>query len=125
MCASACRESCACCHDNFNDNARASFWSKFAGKTKVSETGKKLKFKSTSTTGGRREAGYEAKNWTIRGDIDETFGNGFSRKVQTALVNMKAPDLLASFPRSAFIRADNSMYQPVLDVGRKIGILRQ
>lgn len=68
---------------------------------------------------------YPDYNWTIRGDVDETYGNGFSRKVQKALVNMKAPELLASFPRSAFIRADNKMYQPVLDVGREIGILRQ
>lgn len=68
---------------------------------------------------------YPDYNWTIRGDLDDTYGKGFIKKVQKALVNMKAPDLLASFPRSSFIRADNSMYQPVLDVGRKIGILRQ
>lgn len=68
---------------------------------------------------------YPDYNWTIRGDLDDTYGKGFIKKVQMALVNMKAPDLLASFPRSSFIRADNSMYQPVLDVGRQIGILRQ
>jgi phosphonate transport system substrate-binding protein len=38
---------------------------------------------------------------------------------------MKGPDLLASFPRSAFIPADNTMYQPILDVGTEIGILRR
>ena len=68
---------------------------------------------------------YPDYNWTIRGDVEETYGQGFIQKVQKALVDMKAPDLLASFPRSAFIRADNAMYQPVVDVGRKIGILRQ
>ena len=68
---------------------------------------------------------YPDYNWTIRGDADKTFGAGFSKKVQTALVAMKDPDLLASFPRSAFIPADNTMYQPILDVGTDIGILRK
>jgi phosphonate transport system substrate-binding protein len=68
---------------------------------------------------------YPDYNWTIRDDADKTFGEGFIKKVQTALVAMKDPDLLASFPRSAFIPADNGMYQPILDVGTEIGILRK
>jgi phosphonate transport system substrate-binding protein len=68
---------------------------------------------------------YPDYNWTIRGDADKTFGAGFIKKVQTALVSMKDPDLLASFPRSAFIPADNTMYQPILNVGTDIGILRK
>jgi phosphonate transport system substrate-binding protein len=38
---------------------------------------------------------------------------------------MKDPDLLASFPRSAFILADNAMYQPIYKVGTQIGIFRR
>jgi len=68
---------------------------------------------------------YPDYNWTIRGDVDEAFGPGFIEKVKAALVAMKDPDLLASFPRSAFIPADNGMYQPILDVGTEIGILRK
>jgi len=68
---------------------------------------------------------YPDYNWTIRGDADKTFGESFIQKVQAALVAMKDPDLLASFPRSAFIPADNGMYQPILDVGTEIGILRK
>lgn len=68
---------------------------------------------------------YPDYNWTIRGDADKAFGAGFIKKVQTALVAMKDPDLLASFPRSAFIPADNALYQPILDVGTEIGILRK
>jgi phosphonate transport system substrate-binding protein len=67
---------------------------------------------------------YPDYNWTIRGDADKTFGENFIKKVQTAVVNMKDPDLLASFPRSAFIPADNTMYQPILEVGTEIGIIR-
>ena len=34
---------------------------------------------------------YPDYNWTIRGDVDETFGPGFIQKVQEALVAMKDP----------------------------------
>jgi phosphonate transport system substrate-binding protein len=68
---------------------------------------------------------YPDYNWTIRGDVDDTFGDGFVKKVQAALLAMQDPDLLASFPRSAFILADNAMYQPIVEVGTQIGIFRQ
>jgi phosphonate transport system substrate-binding protein len=58
---------------------------------------------------------YPDYNWTIRGDVDQTWGEGFADKVQQALLDMKDPELLASFPRKSFIKADNSMYQPILD----------
>jgi phosphonate transport system substrate-binding protein len=68
---------------------------------------------------------YPDYNWTIRGDVNETWGEGFIDKVQQALLDMKDPDLLASFPRTSFIKADNSMYQPILDTAREIGILQK
>jgi len=68
---------------------------------------------------------YPDYNWTIRGDLDQIYGQGFVEKAQKALVDMKDPDLLASFPRAAFIPADNTMYQPLLDVGTDIGILQK
>jgi phosphonate transport system substrate-binding protein len=68
---------------------------------------------------------YPDYNWTIRGDVDRTFGKGFVQKVQQALLEMKDPALLESFPRTAFIPADNTMYQPILDVGTQIGIFRK
>jgi phosphonate transport system substrate-binding protein len=68
---------------------------------------------------------YPDYNWTIRGDVDQTWGEGFAKKVQQALLDMKDPELLASFPRKSFIKADNSMYQPILDTAREIGILQK
>ncbi|MEJ2158112.1 MAG: putative selenate ABC transporter substrate-binding protein [Desulfobacteraceae bacterium] len=68
---------------------------------------------------------YPDYNWTIRGDVDKTHGAGFIQKVQQALIEMKDPQLLASFPRSAFIKADNAMYRPIRDVGTEIGIFRR
>ncbi|WP_445354279.1 putative selenate ABC transporter substrate-binding protein [Microbulbifer sp. EKSA008] len=67
--------------------------------------------------------GYPDYNWTIRGDVDETWGNGFLDKVQQAILNMRDPKLLAAFPRKGFIKADNSMYQPIVETAHEIGLL--
>jgi len=69
--------------------------------------------------------GYPNYNWTIRGDVNDTWGEGFTDKVQQALLNMRDPELLATFPRKRFIKADNSMYEPILETAREIGILQQ
>ncbi|MDX1589606.1 MAG: putative selenate ABC transporter substrate-binding protein [Oleiphilaceae bacterium] len=61
--------------------------------------------------------------WTIRGDVDERFGEGFADRVQQALLDMDDPKLLESFPRSGFIPVDNDAYEPIRKVGREIGIL--
>ncbi len=67
--------------------------------------------------------GYPDYNWSIRGDVNAKFGAGFADKVQNALLNMKDPDLLAAFPRKSFIKATNQDFQPVLDVGKKVGLI--
>lgn len=61
--------------------------------------------------------------WTIRGDVDERFGEGFTDRVQQALLDMDDQDLLASFPRERFIEVDNEAYEPIRNVGRSLGIL--
>ena len=68
---------------------------------------------------------YPDYNWTIRGGVEKEFGPGFITKVQSALLDLKDPQLLDSFPRSSFIRADNDMYQAILDTGKAIGIFRK
>lgn len=66
---------------------------------------------------------YPDYNWTIRGDADARFGDGFSDKVKAALIGMTDPELLASFPRKAFVAASNDDYGPILDVGQKLDLL--
>ena len=66
---------------------------------------------------------YPNYNWSVRGDVDKRFGAGFTKKVRQALLDMKDPNLLKQFPRSAFIPASNSDYQPILDVGKAIGLI--
>ncbi|MFC0201193.1 putative selenate ABC transporter substrate-binding protein [Paracoccus rhizosphaerae] len=66
---------------------------------------------------------YPDYNWTIRGDVDERWGEGFADKVQAALVGMDDPELLAAFPRNAFISADNQDYVAIEQVGRQLDLL--
>jgi phosphonate transport system substrate-binding protein len=66
---------------------------------------------------------YPDYQWSIRGDADTRFGAGFTDKVRAALLEMKDPELLASFPRTGFIPASNADYQPIVAVGEEIGLL--
>lgn len=66
---------------------------------------------------------YPDYQWSIRGDVDKNYGAGFKAKVKKALLDLKDPDLLATFPRKRFIPASNEDYQPIIDIGRKIGLL--
>jgi len=66
---------------------------------------------------------YPDYNWTIRGDVDERFGEGFTEKVQASLIGMTAPELLAAFPREAFIPAQNGDFAPIEETGRVLGLL--
>jgi len=66
---------------------------------------------------------YPDYQWSVRGDIDKVWGAGFKERIKQALLNMKDPDLLNAFPRSAFIPAQNSDYLPILNTALKIGLI--
>ena len=66
---------------------------------------------------------YPDYQWTIRGDVDQRWTPGFKQRVRQALLNMKDPALLASFPRKSFIPASNDDYQPILDVAKQIRLI--
>jgi phosphonate transport system substrate-binding protein len=66
---------------------------------------------------------YPDYQWSIRGDVDARWGEGFKEKVRAALLDMEDPALLASFPRSGFIEASNADFQPILDTAREIGLI--
>jgi phosphonate transport system substrate-binding protein len=67
---------------------------------------------------------YPDYNWSVRGDVDREFGPGTTDRLQQALIDISDPAILEAFPRSRFIRADNSMYQPILETGQAIDIFR-
>lgn len=64
-------------------------------------------------------------HWVIRGDTDGQWGEGFSNKVQATLLAIKDPDILAAFPRSSFVAANNDDYQAILETAQSIGLLDQ
>lgn len=66
---------------------------------------------------------YPDYQWTIRGDVNERFGEGFKDRVTEALLNLDDQALLESFPRSGFIPASNDDYEPIRKTAEEIGIL--
>ena len=66
---------------------------------------------------------YPDYQFTIRGDVDKQFGKGFSQKVQDALIKLDDKEILAAFPRAKFIKAKSSDFDPILKVGREIGLI--
>jgi phosphonate transport system substrate-binding protein len=67
--------------------------------------------------------GYPDYQWTIRGDVDASYGEGFKDKVQATLVAIEDRDILDAFPRKSFIKAGNHDYQPIKDTAVSIGLI--
>lgn len=66
---------------------------------------------------------YPDYHWVVRGDADERFGSGFTARVRDILLNLDDPAILKAFPRSGFVPASNSDYQPIRRTAHKIGLL--
>jgi len=66
---------------------------------------------------------YPDYQWTIRGDVDRRWGQGFSDKVKSSLLGMQDKALLAAFPRQSFVEASNADYQPIKDTAVAIGLI--
>jgi phosphonate transport system substrate-binding protein len=56
--------------------------------------------------------------FSIRGDVDETFGTGFKERVRQAFLDLNDKEVLRFFNDSKFIPANNNQYKPVEDVAR-------
>ena len=61
--------------------------------------------------------------WTIRGDVEATFGPGFSDRVRAALLSIDDPAILGIFGRTKFIPAKNADYAPIEEVAKTTGLL--
>ena len=66
---------------------------------------------------------YPDYHWTVRGDLDERFGDGFTERVTDALLAIDDPALLEAFPRHRFVPASNDDYQAIEDTAEAIGLL--
>ena len=66
---------------------------------------------------------YPDYQWSIRGDVDQRWGEGFADKVKAALLAIEQAELLAAFPRSAFVSANNSDYEATRETAIAIGLI--
>jgi len=67
---------------------------------------------------------YADYNWTVRPDVDATFGEGFTDRLQAALVAIDDPALLAALPRDRLIPASNEEFEGLRKVAQDLGMLR-
>lgn len=61
--------------------------------------------------------------WTVRGDVDKTYGAGFTERLKAALISITDPAILEPFGRSKFIPVANAAYEPLIEVGKSTGLL--
>ncbi|WP_294966031.1 putative selenate ABC transporter substrate-binding protein [Sulfurimonas sp.] len=66
---------------------------------------------------------YPDYQFTVHGDLDDTYGKGFTAKLKATILNLKDKAILESFNRSGFIEAKNSDYAPILSVGKSTGLI--
>lgn len=71
-----------------------------------------------------RTPAYYDYHWRIRGDVDKTYGAGFTRKVQDAILEIKDPQILELFATDKFIATKNENYTNLLDVAKQAGLIR-
>lgn len=69
---------------------------------------------------------YYDYNWTIRGDVDRVFGDGFKDKVKAALlaIGPAEQEILDLFNADRFIETRNENYDAIESVARQVGIIR-
>ena len=70
---------------------------------------------------------YVNYNWTARADLDEVYGDGFTDKVQAALLALNPQEhgeILELFSTERFIATENDNYQAIESVARELGIIQ-
>lgn len=66
-------------------------------------------------------------NWTAASGMDEQFGEGFTQKVQEALLALNTgehSEILELFSTERFIATENDNYQAIKDVALSLGIIK-
>ena len=66
-------------------------------------------------------------NWTARADLDAVYGDGFTDKVQDALLALNTAEhgeILELFSTERFIATENANYQAIESVARELGIIQ-
>ena len=65
-------------------------------------------------------------NWTIRGDVDDTFDTGFQENVRQALLELDGSHeaILDLYSTTAFVETENENYAAIEEVSRDLGFIR-
>lgn len=63
---------------------------------------------------------YADYNFTVRGDVDETFGAGFTDKIQKIFLECKDPAVLKAFDRNQFVKVENSTFKGIAEVMKSV-----
>ena len=68
-------------------------------------------------------------NWSVRGDLDRAFGDGFTERLQSALLSLRLSqegekEILDLFQARGFVASDNGNYEAIEGVARDLGIIR-
>ncbi len=65
-------------------------------------------------------------NWTIRGDLDGRFGDGFSDRLRDAILSMddEQSEILELFSTDSFVASDNGNYDSIREVAQSLGIVK-
>jgi len=68
---------------------------------------------------------YPDYNWTVHPSVEADFGVGSIDRLQSALINLEQPELLAAVQREGgLIRAQNTDFEGIAEVARDLGFLR-
>lgn len=67
---------------------------------------------------------YADYNWTVRPDVDAQFGDGFTDRLQQALLDIDDPSLLTALPRQRLIAANNADFAGIEEVAEALGMVR-
>jgi phosphonate transport system substrate-binding protein len=93
-------------------------WDRAVRESRV-DTGKVKEFYITPT--------YYDYNWTVQGDLDQIYEEGFTDKIRMALLELNPQDhgeILELFSTEKFIPTSNENYQAIEDVARELEIIK-
>jgi phosphonate transport system substrate-binding protein len=70
---------------------------------------------------------YYDYNWTVRGNVDEVYGEGFTDRIQEALLKLNTGEhgeILELFSTERFIATENANYRAIEEVARAQGLIK-
>lgn len=67
---------------------------------------------------------YADYNWTVRPDVDDAYGAGFTDRLTQTLVAIDDPALLTALPRQRLIPATNEEFEGIRKVAEALDMLR-